>query len=156
MKNNNRGFTLAELLIVVAIIAVLVAIAIPIFTNQLEKAREAVDMSNARSYYAEIASALLTGDLKDANDTTTVGGKYEAKLVSAIPSTANGTTTVEVTVPRQQSIEKWQTASEIAGVDIAVDAAFPVSADTVKITYTFTMAADFDLYLSGVAFAAGT
>ena len=29
-KNNNKGFTLAELLIVVAIIAVLVAIAIPI------------------------------------------------------------------------------------------------------------------------------
>ena len=33
----NKGFTLAELLIVVAIIAVLVAISIPIFKNQLEK-----------------------------------------------------------------------------------------------------------------------
>jgi prepilin-type N-terminal cleavage/methylation domain-containing protein len=30
MKKNNKGFTLAELLIVVAIIAVLVAIAIPV------------------------------------------------------------------------------------------------------------------------------
>ena len=38
-KNNNKGFTLMEMLIVVAIIAVLVAIAIPVFTNQLEKAR---------------------------------------------------------------------------------------------------------------------
>ena len=37
MKRNMRGFTLAELLIVVAIIAVLVAIAIPVFTKQLEK-----------------------------------------------------------------------------------------------------------------------
>ena len=43
MKINKKGFTLAELLIVVAIIAVLVAIGIPIFTSQLEKSREAAD-----------------------------------------------------------------------------------------------------------------
>ena len=54
MKKNNRGFTLAELLIVVAIIAVLVAIAIPVFTSQLEKAREATDLANIRAAYAEV------------------------------------------------------------------------------------------------------
>ena len=55
-----KGFTLAELLIVVAIIAVLVAIAIPIFTSQLEKSRESTDASNIRAAYAElIANALL-------------------------------------------------------------------------------------------------
>lgn len=48
------GFTLAELLIVVAIIAVLVAIAIPVFSSELEKAREAVDAANIRAAYAEI------------------------------------------------------------------------------------------------------
>ena len=45
------GFTLAELLVVVAIIAVLVMVSIPIFTAQLEKSREAVDLSNLRSAY---------------------------------------------------------------------------------------------------------
>ena len=50
---NKKGFTMAELLIVVAIIAVLVAIAIPIFTTQLEKSREATDVANIRSAYAE-------------------------------------------------------------------------------------------------------
>ena len=48
------GFTLAELLIVVAIIAVLVAISIPIFMSQLEKSRESTDMSNIRVAYAEV------------------------------------------------------------------------------------------------------
>lgn len=45
----NKGFTLAELLIVVAIIAVLVAIAVPIFGGQTEKAREAYDIHVMRS-----------------------------------------------------------------------------------------------------------
>ena len=62
MKKNNKGFTLAELLIVVAIIAVLVAIAIPIFTAQLEKSREATDLANVRSAYAELVSEYLTWD----------------------------------------------------------------------------------------------
>lgn len=48
-RKQNKGFTLAELLIVVAIIAVLVAISIPIFTSQLKKARVAVNQANARA-----------------------------------------------------------------------------------------------------------
>lgn len=58
-KMNKKGFTLAELLIVVAIIAVLVAISIPIFSAQLEKAKEATDMANIRSAYAEVIANYL-------------------------------------------------------------------------------------------------
>lgn len=50
----NAGFTLSELLIVVAIIGVLVAISIPIFTQQLLKAQVATDWANVRSYYAQL------------------------------------------------------------------------------------------------------
>ena len=60
MKKNNKGFTLAELLIVVAIIAVLVAIAIPVFTTQLEKSKEATDIANVRSAYANIVAQYIT------------------------------------------------------------------------------------------------
>ena len=54
MKKSSKGFTLAKLLIVVAIIAVLVAISIPVFTSQLHKARVAADWANVRAYYAEL------------------------------------------------------------------------------------------------------
>ena len=43
------GFTLIEMLIVVAIIAILIAIAIPMVNNALESAREAVDDANERA-----------------------------------------------------------------------------------------------------------
>jgi prepilin-type N-terminal cleavage/methylation domain-containing protein len=65
-RKQNKGFTLAELLIVVAIIAVLVAISIPIFTSQLEKSREAVDLANLRSAYA-LGVAKLSSEDKPSN-----------------------------------------------------------------------------------------
>lgn len=59
MKKNNKGFTIAELLIVVAIIAVLVAIAIPTFGNSLESSRQGATLSNARSAYSEAVTESL-------------------------------------------------------------------------------------------------
>lgn len=69
-KNNNKGFTLAELLIVVAIIAVLVAVAIPVFTTQLEKSRDATSVANIRSAYAEAMTEYLTGTSAGAASAT--------------------------------------------------------------------------------------
>lgn len=51
LKGDRRGFTLAEVLIVVAIIAVLVSIGVVVLLNQLEKARQAVDLTNMRMAY---------------------------------------------------------------------------------------------------------
>lgn len=58
-----KGFTLAELLIVVAIIAVLVAISIPILSSQLEKSRRAVDLSNARNICSALTNAMNSGTI---------------------------------------------------------------------------------------------
>ena len=57
-----KGFTLAELLIVVAIIGVLVAVAIPIFSRNLERAREATCMANRRSLYAQVIAEHILSD----------------------------------------------------------------------------------------------
>ena len=62
MKQNKNGFTLMEMLIVIAIIAVLIAVAIPVFASQLEKAREATDLANVRSAYAQVSTEALLGN----------------------------------------------------------------------------------------------
>lgn len=49
-----------EMLIVVAIIAVLVAIAIPVFNGALTKSKEAADVANVRALYAEWQVGILT------------------------------------------------------------------------------------------------
>lgn len=94
---NKKGFTMAELLIVVAIIAVLVAIAIPIFTAQLEKSREAVDAANIRSAYAEATAAGIS-DIQDDSGNV----KYD--------STAK-TYTVEVSI--KQTTAGWATKPDL-------------------------------------------
>ncbi len=94
---NSKGFTLAELLIVVAIIAVLVAISIPIFTTQLEKAREATDLSDVRSAYAEVMMAAIT------DDTTATYSKDPTQTIHK----SNGLYSVDV-YPLHQEQNDWQ------------------------------------------------
>lgn len=65
---SKKGFTLMEMLIVVAIIAILIAIAIPTFASQLEKANQATDAANIRAAYAEA----VVGAIDDPNGTKTV------------------------------------------------------------------------------------
>ena len=78
MKKNRKGFTLAELLIVVAIIGVLVAVSIPIFSAQLEKSREATDIANMRAAKALAIAAYY--DIESGDKTSTnIGGLAQTK-----------------------------------------------------------------------------
>lgn len=67
---NKKGFTLMEMLIVVAIIAILIAIAIPTFASSLNKARVATDEANIRSGYATVMATVMTSDSYSAEGTT--------------------------------------------------------------------------------------
>ncbi len=53
------GFTLVEMLIVVAIIAILIAVSIPMVNNALERTKHATDAANERAAKAEILLCYL-------------------------------------------------------------------------------------------------
>ncbi len=115
MRKNRKGFTLAELLIVVAIIAVLVAIAIPIFASQLEKSREATDVANVRSAYAQVVTQYL----------------------------ANGDNSYSMTVTAKQTQTGWQCGDSNAVLTTQVDGvegsiAIPANLDSYKVTIAST------------------
>lgn len=60
IREEKGGFTLAELLIVVAIILVLVAVAVPVFTSAMNDADKAVQNANIRSVKAQATTEILT------------------------------------------------------------------------------------------------
>ena len=126
--NNKHGFTLAELLIVVAIIAVLVAISIPIFTTQLEKSREAVDFANVRAAYAEVMTAALTEDGQ---------AKTSASGTEATIKQSDGS--YKAVVKLQQAKNGWTTDTtgmDIGGVKVASWAGSPTANGTCTIVFT--------------------
>lgn len=61
MLRNKKGFTLIEMLVVIAIIAVLVSIVIPVVTNSTDKAEAATDAANLRSILGYLNTELAAG-----------------------------------------------------------------------------------------------
>ena len=56
-KNTQKGFTIVELVIVIAVIAILAAVLIPTFTGVTERAKESAAMQNARNAWTDYVSA---------------------------------------------------------------------------------------------------
>lgn len=75
-RKSKKGFTLMEMLIVVAIIAILVAIAIPTFSSQLNEAKKATDKANIRSAYAVMQTSILTGKSPTGNGNLDTAATY--------------------------------------------------------------------------------
>lgn len=61
-KLNRKGFTLAELLVVVAILGILVAISVPLFASRMEAAKTSTDQANVRAAKAAAAALLMSDD----------------------------------------------------------------------------------------------
>ena len=113
------GFTMVELLIVVAIIAILVAVSIPMMNNALEKSRHAVDQANIRDAIA-LASIEYVTEANNfpangreyfyaVNDNTHEGylattGSLECKCTCTNPAHATNNLSVKIVPPATTGI----------------------------------------------------
>ena len=95
MKEDKKGFTLAELLIVVAIIGVLVAISVPIFTAQLKKATVATNQANARSAKA----AAVTAYLEEGTQSADLIISYNVATGASATTTVAAGSAIDINIP---------------------------------------------------------
>jgi len=68
-KNSQDGFTLVELMVVVLIIGILVAIAVPVYNSTQAKAKETACQANIRIIQSAILQAEINGDELELNST---------------------------------------------------------------------------------------
>ena len=67
-RSTKKGFTIVELVIVIAIIAILAAVLIPTFASLIQKANESNDIQAAKNMNTFLAAANVTGDVKSIFD----------------------------------------------------------------------------------------
>lgn len=79
--NNKKGFTLMEMLIVVAIIVILVAISIPVFSGQLNNAKKATDLANIRAAKGVATTQYLMSETTPTEDKTYYYNVADGQLV---------------------------------------------------------------------------
>ena len=111
-KMNKKGFTIVELVIVIAVIAILAAVLIPTFSGIIEKANKSAALQEARNAYTElyaddIQDGVIDGKINGTAITLDTGVTYttDAGKVTAFSYTADNGKTVSF-----DGVDAWTVA----------------------------------------------
>ena len=105
-KMNNKGFSLVELIVVIAIMAVLIGVLAPQFLKYVEKSRQSTDVQNVQAIKSAIEVYVAdTGD--STNCTITVDGS-----TAEVPPAIIGTGKIEgIQASTKLKSKTWPTSS---------------------------------------------
>ena len=79
-KNNRKGFTIVELAIVIAVIAILAGVLIPTFSGIVTKAKENAALQEARTIYTQYISYMIMDDEEIEQPFWIKSGEYYFKV----------------------------------------------------------------------------
>lgn len=96
-KMNKKGFTIVELVIVIAVIAILAAVMIPTFGGIIEKAQKSAAMQEVSASYKEAKALALEDGVISANEEQTVNGFTFTFAADGVSATVEGPADFEYT-----------------------------------------------------------
>ena len=146
-KKNNKGFTLVELVIAVAILAILVGLLAPQYTKYVEKSRKAADASNMNELVKVVQTYAgdTDNELAKGTYTITIGADKNATGISNAPAdlvVELGKASPDWTSKLTTKSKKWNDGAKsniTASITVADDGG-------ISVTYT---PADFAKYMNG-------
>lgn len=127
-RKNNKGFSLVELIVVIAIMAVLVGVLAPQLIKYVEKSRESTDIQNCDNIVTALKSFYADKDDPASTVTVTITttGTTVKEGSTEVTGDKNPLTDAKLATAKLKS-KQWATTSAAAGTD---------SADGITITYT--------------------
>jgi type IV pilus assembly protein PilA len=111
-KNANKGISLVELIIVIAIMAVLIGVLAPQFIKQVEKSRESTDLQNIEEYKTAVETYVSESEGITADIVITVDGANKKLYYTVADLSSYGLPAAGETNAKALKSAKWSQAGK--------------------------------------------